>query len=551
MTRSRPPRLPASIRLAALALLTAAVLAADAAEAAAPPPPAPLGVHALTGARIVVAPGRVIDRGTIVIRDGVLEAVGAGVEPPPDARVWDLDGLTVYPGLVEAYATRTWPVEADDDTPDPGAGAANPVVHPERDIAAWGLEAAAAERFREAGFTTVAVAPRGGLLRGWSAAVDAGDGPVREQLLAAHLAQNVDLGARSDEGYPESLMGAVALARQSFLDARWYTQAQAAFARNPAQRRPAADASLAALAGAAAGEAPVVFENDDLLATLRAARLAQELGLDAWLVASGEEYERASEVAAAGFPLIVPLDFPEPPKPAGDELSVSLEDLRHWKRAPGNPAALAAAGVTFALTSHRLDQPKEIHPHLARAIAEGLAGDAALAAVTTVPAHLLGLADRIGTVEAGKLANLVVAEGDLFTKETSIREVWVDGRRYEVEEILPPEIEPAGEWELRVDAGGDTTPVTLTLVGEAPILTGTLTAHGADIDLTSVRVSGSSVEIAFDGAGLGMPGAFEMTLDVEGDRAEGAGTGPPGSFTLEGTRVSKPTSVPEPEEAAP
>jgi imidazolonepropionase-like amidohydrolase len=499
----------------------------------------------------VVAPGRVIDRGTVVIRDGILEAVGAGVEPPPDARVWDLEGLTVYPGLVDPYSTRSWPAQPDEDTPDPGAGAANPMVHPEREMAAWGLEPATAERFREAGYTTVAVASRDGLLRGWSAVVEAGDGPVREQLLASHLAQTVDLGARSEDGYPESLMGSVALTRQSFLDARWYTRAQAAYARNPAQRRPTADASLAALAGAAAGEAPVVFENDDLLATLRAARFAHELGLDAWLVASGREYERADEVAAAGFPLIVPLDFPEPPKPAGDELSVSLEDLRHWKRAPGNPAALAAAGVTFAITSHRLDQPKELHERLARAIAEGLPADAALAAVTTEPARLLGLADRIGTVEAGKLANLVVAEGDLFTKETSIRAVWVDGRRYDVEEILPPEIEPAGEWELRVDAGGDTIPVTLVLRGEAPTLTGTLTARGTEIDLTGVRVSGASVEITFDGASLGMPGSFEMTFDVEGDRAEGAGTGPSGSFTLEGTRVSKPSSAPEPEEAAP
>lgn len=544
MTRSR---LPASLRPLALALLLGAPSAAGAAP---PPPPGPLGVHALTGARVVVAPGRVIDRGTVVVRDGVVEAVGADVEAPPDARVWDLEGLTIYPGLIDPYATRSWPAKADEDTPDPGAGAPNPVVHSEREMAAWGLDPAAAARFREAGYTTVALAPRDGLLRGWSAVVEAGDGPVRDLLLVPRLAQNVSLDARASDGYPESLMGAVALTRESFLDARWYTRAHAAYVRNPAQPRPTADAALAALASAAAGGAPVVFESEDLLGTLRSAALAHELRLDAWLVASGEEYQRVDAVAASRFPLIVPVDFPDPPKSQGDELSIELEDLRHWKRAPGNPAALADAGVTFAVTSHRLDQPKDLHARMARAIAEGLSADAALAAVTTVPARLLGLGDRLGTVEAGKIANLVVAEGDLFTDETRVRAVWIDGRRYEIEERKPPEVEPAGEWELRIDAGDETVTARLVLAGAAPSLTGTLTVMGTDVQLTGAEVSGSSVEITFDGSAFGMPGAFEMTLEIEGDRAEGGGAGPPGPFSFEGTRVSKPTPPPQPQEVA-
>lgn len=523
--------------------------------AAPPPPPGPLGVHALTGARIVAAPGRVIESGTVVIRDGILEAVGAGIEPPADARVWELEGLTVYPGLIDPYTVRPWPAAGqaaagqDDDpadrAPDPGAGHPNRTVRPEREMAGWGADSAAAGRLREAGYTTVAVAPREGLLRGSSAVVNLGGGPVRDELLVARLAQNVTLGATAPEGYPQSLMGSVALARESFVQARWYAQASAAYRRDPAQRRPPHDASLEALGAAAAGREPVVFETEDLLGTLRAGRLAAELGLDAWLVGSGEEYQRLEQVVALDRPLVLPVAFPEPPEVAGDELSVELEALRHWKRAPGNPAALAAAGVAFAVTALRLDQPKELHGRLALAIAEGLAPETALAAVTTEPARLLGLADRLGTLEPGKIANLVVVEGELFTAETAVREVWIDGQRFEIKERKPPEVEPAGEWDLRIEAGGETLSAQLALAGKVPDLTGTLEFQGSSVVLQSVDVSGKSVEVAFDGAGFGMPGAFTMTLEIEGDSARGSGNGPPGPFSVKGTRVSSPPPTPE------
>jgi imidazolonepropionase-like amidohydrolase len=495
----------------------------------------------------------VIESGTVVIRDGVIEAVGAGVEPPADARVWELEGATVYAGLIEPFALQARAQEdgGDDgggEASDPGAGHPNPLAHPEREIAERGIDATAAGRLREAGFTTAAIVPGDGVLRGWSAVVNLGDGPVRDVLLVPRLAQNVALDAatRSD-GYPESLMGRVALTREAFLAARWYTGAQEAYRRHPAQRRPPHDASLAALEDAAAGEVPVVFETEDLLGTLRAGRFAAELGLDVWLVGSGEEYRRLPAVAALGRPILLPVAFPEAPESAGDPLAVELEDLRHWQRAPGNPAALAEAGVAFAVTAHRLDQPKDLHARLAKAVEAGLPADTALAAVTTEPARLLGLADRLGTVEAGKIANLTVAEGDLFTEETKIREVWIDGRRYEIKERKPPEVEPAGEWDLTIDAGGERISTRLSLAGQAPDLTGSLEAMGNRVELLSAEVSGSAVEVAFDGASFGMPGQFRFTLEIEGDRARGSGSGPPGPFSLEGTRVSKPPGAAPPE----
>lgn len=538
--RSARPSL-APVALAGILTTLAALAAPTPASAAAPE------VHALTGVRIVVAPGKVIESGTLVLRDGLIEAVGEEVEVPPDARVWEREGLTVYPGLIDPYTVRPWPEEdpVAKAAPDVRATSPNPLVHPEREMATFAADEAADARLREAGFTTAVVAPRDGLLRGRSVLVELGEAPLRDRILLPRVALNVTVGATSAEGaYPASLMGSVALARETFLQAGWYRQALATYQAHPAQRRPGYDASLEALTRGATGAEPVVFESEDLLGLLRSARLAEELGLDPWLVGSGEEYRRLALVTELadrlGAPIILPLAFPDAPEVGEDPIDVDLETLRHWKAAPGNPAALREAGLPLAITTFRLDQPKELHARMARAVEAGLSADDALAAVTTVPARLLGMEDRLGTVEAGKIANLVVLEGDLFREETMIQEVWVDGRRHEVQAIEPPEVEPAGTWDLQVDAGGQTIPVTLVLEGDALNLSGALQVMGGEVPLSSAQVSGSSVIIEFDGASLGMPGAFTMTLEIEGDRARGSGDGPPGPFGISGSRVSGP-----------
>jgi imidazolonepropionase-like amidohydrolase len=336
--------------------------AARAAEAETAPEVAPLPVQALTGVRIVVAPGRVVESGTVVIRDGVIEAAGADVEPPPDARVRDRSGLTVYAGLIDPYVVQPWDGAKDGNekqSEPEGPVAPNPVVHAERSMASRTLDPKTAAGLREAGFTTAVVAPEEGVLRGSSALVELGDGSPRENVLRADVAQNVTLAHTRRGGYPDSLMGAIALTRQSFLDAAWYTRAWQAYRGHPSSEppvssRPPFDASLEALGPASAGREPVVFESEDLLGDLRAAKIARELHLDAWLVGSGQEYQEIDRVKALGLPLLLPVVFPEPPQGAGDDLSVELDDLRHWRRAPENPAALERAGIPFALTTFGL-----------------------------------------------------------------------------------------------------------------------------------------------------------------------------------------------------
>ncbi len=506
----------------------------------------PVRVHAITGVRIVTSPGHVIPEGTVVLRDGLIEAAGAGVVVPADARVWDGKGLTVYAGLIDAYTVRPTPELKDGDKLAQWADA-NALVRPERDILPWLGDDAANKKLRDAGFTTAAVAAKDGMFRGASVVLDLGSRPAQDNLLRADFAQNVTIrpsGARRDaEAYPSSLMGAVALFRQTMLDAAWYGKAKAAYQRNPKQERPAWNAALEALQDAAAGNQLVVFETDDVLDAIRDARLIKEFKLKAALVGSGEEYKRLDLVKAAGLPIFLPVAFPKAPKLDGDkDPNVDLEDLRHWDAAPDNPKKVLDAGISVAFTGAGLDDPKKVYENLARAIQRGLTADQALTAFTVTPAKMLGLQDRIGTVEAGKLANLVVVEGDLFVEKPKIREVWVEGDRYEVKESKAAEIEPAGTWELTVKTDdGQSIPTLLELKGKAEALSGKLTAMAQTIDVQA-SVSGNKLEVSFDGAGIGFPGGFTMSIEIKGDNAEGSGSGPHGSFGVTGARTKKPST---------
>lgn len=408
--------------LAALVLASSLPLAAT---------DAPVSTHALVGARVVVAPGRTLPAGTLVLRDGVIAAVGTNVAVPADARIWNLEGKTLYPGLIDAWVPRAWPEEKAEEAPQ--AAHDNELVRPQRSVVDRLRDEAQWKSLRAAGFTTALVVPEGGVLRGSGAVANLGDDP-RASVLAPDVVQAVRLAVPSGRSdlYPESLMGVVALFRQTLLDARWHRQAHAAYRANPAQARPRYDLALAALEPAAHGEATVVFETDDVLGELRAMRLARELGLSAWLVGSGEEYRRLAELAARPLPLVLPIAFPERPKVGekGDDLTVGLDDLRHWDDAPGNPATLVEAKISFALTSFRQKEPKAFWKHLARAVERGLNPDMALAALTRTPAELLGLSGRAGALEPGKMANVVVVEGDLLVAEPKIEGVWIDGRYY-------------------------------------------------------------------------------------------------------------------------
>ena len=470
------------LRLAVPALVSLLTLGAGTRAATA----VPSGAHAIVGARIVTSPGHVLEHGTIVMRDGVIAAVGASIRPPADARVWDGTGLTVYPGLIDAHVM-----------PDAGRASGAPAsrgpshelasVRPDyRVVTALPLPADQLERLRAAGFTAAQVAPRGGILRGATAVVGLGDGRANGSVLRAEAAEVMALQPDTS-GYPGSLMGAIAVIRQALADARWYRDAQAGYAKSPAGKtRPDENLAWAALEPVIAGREAALFVADDMLEVLRAGAIAKEAGVRGAVVGSGDEYKRAKEIVANGLPLIVPVAFPEAPDVADPDqaLEVSTEELRHWNQAPGNPAALDRAGARFALTTTGLKDPKLFASRVQKAIEYGLDPIRALAAVTTVPAELLGLADRMGTIAPGKIANLTVTSGELFSRAGRVREVWVDGARYEV----ASEGRFAGRW--NVDWGFGDHPL---LVTTRPDTTVAIVVHGDTVRADHVRLDGTAL----------------------------------------------------------
>lgn len=403
-------------------------------------------VHALTGVRIVAAPGRVIPRGTIVVRDGVIEAAGADVEVPGDARVWKLDGKTVYAGLIDCYSRFS----GDQEPQSGGASHWNSLVRPQRDVAgAYRSDKSLGAGFRSQGVTCRLAVPDSGVIKGTSALVTTGDGPADQTVIEGRVALHLHLSVdRRRESYPKSPMGAMALARQAFCDADWHRRVWKAYRADPTLPRPERNDSLGRLQDYLDGDRLVIIDAADEQYVLRADRFAREFALKAAIRGSGREYRRLEAIRATGRAIIVPLGFPKPPEVGTPEaaLDVTLEELMHWDLAPENPARLADAGVRILLTAHGLDSPKEFLPAVRKAVARGLAAEAALRALTTEPAALLGVDDRLGTVEAGKAAHLVVTDGELFAEKTRVLQTWVDGRRYEIEPS--PAIDVRGSWRV-------------------------------------------------------------------------------------------------------
>ncbi len=426
--------------------------------------------HALRNATVHTRPGEKLEHATVVVRDGVIAAVLPG-EPGPDGkpgtpddvparvplgpRVWDCDGLHIYAGFIDPF------VEVDAPAPDPTSPGLhwNSKVTPQRRATdGSGIEASAAKDLREAGFTAAAISPRGGLFKGQSAVVSlaspsADPSRARPPVYRDGVYQSVTLNARSgfgfgggdrDQGeqgrwtnYPGSQMGAIALIRQTLIDADWQAQCRAA---GTALDENAVDALGAGGARNGAGHAPLplLFDSSDELEALRAAKIAAEFDREMILLGSGTEFRRIGAITEAcsgagstngapadgrrprgPVPVILPVNFPRPPDVTSISAaeSVELRDMMTWEQAPANPRRLDEAGLKVALTTAKLRNSSDFRRNLQRAMRYGLEPRRALAMVTTAPAEILGVEAMMGTVEVGKVANLVVADGDLFTPE--------------------------------------------------------------------------------------------------------------------------------------
>jgi imidazolonepropionase-like amidohydrolase len=565
---TRPPIQAALLALVCLSLASPlpAQLGRPGAERATPT------AYAITNARIVTAapqgPGT-IERGTIVIRNGVIQAVGGSVTTPADARVIDGNGLTVYPGLIDAHSSLGIPAPRGQQnlaTRFPGVpadllafaaqqqsggqqqqqtGAPNslypPGLQPEiRAIDQIRIESGAFESAHTAGITTSLTAPRDGIFMGQSALVGlAGDTP-QEMLVRSPVALHIGFTPLRQGTYPGSLLGVFSSLRQMLLDAQRYGQLQAAYARSPrGVTRPQHDPSLAALQPVLAREMPVVMWAGSQREIERALDLAKEFNLRMIIAGGNEAYKVVNRLRADGVPVIATLNFPRRTERQSEDADPDpVRVLRERVDAPKNAGRLAQAGIRFAFTDGGMSNlGTDFLGNLRTAVENGLTQDQAVRALTIEAARILGADDRIGSIEAGKIANLTIVRGpSLFDRNARVAQVFIDGRPIEVR---PPRSDggssgiASGTWTITATTDQGEKTVTLNLQQEGERLRG-----GIQGDLGSGQIGNGSI-------GENGELRFTVSVTIAGETTEATFGGTVTGSTMRGTVaiVGRPTGT--------
>ncbi len=457
--------------LALLGVFAALLALPDSAQAQGPGQPPYVAIQ---NARIVTVSGRVFDNGTIVMEDGLITAVGDNVQVPGGAWVIDGDGLTVYPGLVDAMsavglpaslrvpqeggrggrgeggqeqaphswgpedrpATFSWLNAADvlilDDSNGARHGADSQSVddpRDERDEDDYRIET-----WRNAGFSSALVVPERGLFPGQAAFINLHGERPRDMVVSTPVALRVNWEAGpGHRGFPASLFGGIAYVKQTFLDAGHYDQAWTIYNDSPTGlSRPEYDRALEPLRDAMNVGRYVMVPGMWGYEVIRAVNIGEQIGVNTLIYGAHGGYEVADELAERNIPVLLNANWPEPPEDGDPEAEPALRVLRFRDRAPTTPGVFEDAGVQFAFYSGGAT-PSDLMANVRKSIALGLSREAAVRAFTLSPAELFGVSDRLGSLDAGKIANLTVTDGDLFAHGTEVKMVFVDGVRFEVD----------------------------------------------------------------------------------------------------------------------
>jgi imidazolonepropionase-like amidohydrolase len=477
--------------------------------------PTPPPFFAIENTRIVTGTGSVIEGGVVVIGNGLIESVGQGVTVPGDAWVIDGSGLTVYPGLFDALTQVGLEQE---ENGGPGGGGGNPFARfaqegsvsdgPEdRPATTPWLDAAdmldpdseALEAWRKGGFTNGMVVPAAGIITGKGSVINYA-GNAQEMVVRTPVALRLTMNpAGGFRAFPGSMMGVISYIKQLYLDAEYQSTYSHTYSENPrGQTRPMYDRSLAPVQASITEGWPTVLPANDVAEMRRVLKLARETGVRPVIAGGYDAYEIAEDLVGAGVPVLVNLDWPEVTPNADPEAEESLESLTRRSYAPTTPAQLEAAGATWAFYSGSTGSPDRLMGKVRRALEHGLSEEAALRALTISPAQIFGVDQMLGSVEEGKIANLVVTDGDLFDEETAIKIVFVDGHKFEVRSSgrpsTPPAVDMTGEWLLSLNNDSQEATADLEMTEDGTV-SGTITGERGEQQIISSWVSDNEFSI--------------------------------------------------------
>lgn len=520
--------------------------------------------YAITNAQIFTVSGPNLANGTVVIRDGLIEAVGQNIKVPADARIIDGTGLTVYPGFIDAYtslgiaAAPTTPRVPVQTAP---AAQTQPVSNSNyadglraEETAAEQIKAGEAqfETQRNAGFTTALTVPKDGIFNGQSALINLAGDSVSGMIIKSPFAEHITFTTLRTGGYPVSLLGTFSALRQMFLDAQRLQTIQKMYEKDPrGMKRPEDDRSLEALIPLLNREMPVVFNANNEREIIRALDFAREFNLKAIIAGGQESWKVADRLKAQNVPVLLSLDFPKRTTAASKDADPEpIELLRLRAETPKTAMRLKEAGVKFAFQSGGMKSIGDFLTNANEAVKNGLNKNDAVRAMTLSSAEIFGVENRLGSIEKGKIANLVVSKGDVFDKSKVITQVFVDGKLFEPKAPAKPDggtpggaTQPGatatvgGNYSINVEIPGQQIEGTLNLtqqnenltgtfqsqLGSVPIKDGKVTADGFTFNIT-VQFGGSEVDIFVKGT-------------VSGDQVSGTFTTPQGSIPFSGTKT--------------
>jgi imidazolonepropionase-like amidohydrolase len=502
------------------------------------------GLYAFTNATIVQNATTKIEKGTLLIKQGKIIAVGTNVTVPGDAVIVDCSGKFIYPSFIDAYTNYgvgapsrpaggfNYGAPAQFVSNKPGAYNWNQAIKPEVNAAEiFATDEATASSFRANGFGTVFTHVKDGIARGTGAVVTLATEDAHQALIKTKAAAvySFEKGS-STQSYPSSLMGSIALLRQTYLDAKWY------------QTKPASEGTNLSLEAFNASQSlPQIFAADDKWSTLRANRIGNEFGVQYILKGGDNGYQRIDELAKTKASFIIGIDFPaaldvEDPN---DARFVSLADMKHWELAPTNPGAFEKANIPFSISVSEMKDSKAFFANLRKAISAGLSEAKALEALTKTPATQIGVYDQVGSIENGKLANFIITTEPVFNSNAKIIENWVQGKKYDVNASEWSNY--AGKYKLTINNTGVNTAYDLEVkkdLSASIISTDTLTAK--------VAINESIVKLSFPSK-KGR-GAEQIKLGgiVGGKTWNGVGTDAQGNKTTwTATLVGEITTSPE------
>ncbi len=522
-------------------------------------------VYAITNTKIVVGDGNIIENGTLLIKDGLISAVGDEVVIPEDAIVIDGTELTVYPGFIDAHTNlgfitkagegdnrrgRSAQTTEESKEPDPKNRKYDPNLRPDR-IAAdlIDLNDKKIKEARESGITAAVVVPKKGVFPGkGSLILTNGIDPVKSTLKRG--TSQFLLYTPEQGGYPAMLFAVVSFQRQSFLDAQYYFDREKEYKKNPRaalnamKKRLTYDPALKYLFPLLDHGEQVVINAEDEKDIKRAIDLAHfDNTLELNYVLSGvtEGYRLVDLLKNEKIPLIVSLDFPKPnrttgfafnlpikpfeaPEAPGEKKKKNKDDdkseleKKTEEQVHGNAASLYNAGIPFVLSSG--GKYKDFVKNLRLAVKAGLSEDAALSKITREPAEMLGVDGFLGTVELGKVANLVVTDGNIFADTVNTKMVFVDGKQYEIKIPEKPKGDAGGitgEWDMLIITPGGPQEATMSLSQTGTTVTGTIVDPDMEIDIEDGHYENNT--FTFTAEVQGMQISFSAT--VTGNSMEG------------------------------